>query len=267
MATESRIGTKLKAYCSNCGGQRNCEIKGHHAERGEDADGAYEWHTDWYLLVCCGCEHVFAQSVSTNSEEYYQEYDRNGDVITIHDEVIKSWPARAKRPRPDWFQHGTVETSLENTHALDASLSELYGALDHDLNVLAAIGVRTSFDIAAEILGVDPDKIFRKKLDEMVAKNLIRDIEREHLDILVDAGSASAHRGWKPSLDDLNTLMETLESFIYSAFVLPAKREAAAAEIAKVKAKVPRKKTKPEPKAGGAKPNGSDGPAAGNPDS
>lgn len=259
MTTESRIGTKLKAYCSNCGGQRNCEIKGHHAERGEDAGGAYEWHTDWYLLVCCGCEHVFAQSVSTNSEEYFQDYDHNGDVFTVHEETIKSWPARAKRPRPEWFQHGSVETNLKNTLALDASLSELYGALDHDLNVLAAIGVRTSFDIAAEILGVDPDKIFRNKLDEMVEKNLIKDSEREHLDILVDAGSASAHRGWKPSLGDLNTLMETLEAFIYSAFVLPAKREAAAAEMAKVRAKVPRKKST----SGGAKPNGKEGLAAG----
>ncbi|WP_085034076.1 DUF4145 domain-containing protein [Ensifer aridi] len=265
MAAESRIGTKLRAYCSSCRGDRNCEIKGHHREWGDDARNGYQWDTNWYLLVCCGCDHVFAQSVSTNSEDYYQEYDYQGEVITVHEETIRSWPAKSKRERPDWLGHNGVETNIDNVDALDSSLAELYGALDHDLNVLAAIGIRTSFDIAAEVLGVDSSKPFQKKLDEMVAKNLIRDSEREHLDILIDAGSASAHRGWKPSLSDLDTLMDTLESFIYDAFVLPARKEAAAAKIAKIKARVPPKQKKAKPKTEASKTNGKDDHSAASP--
>lgn len=244
MATENKIGTKLKAFCSNCRGHRNCDVAGHHAESGDDAEGRYEWHTDWYLLVCCGCEHIFAQSVSTDSESYYYEYDSSGEQQLIREETIKTWPAKFKRERPDWFGGNSIATDIEDVWALGLALSELYGALDHDLKMLAAIGVRTSFDVAAEILGIDPSLPFQKKLDGMVDKKLIKESEREHLDVLVDAGGASAHRGWKPSVEDLDVLMDTLESFIYDTFVLPTRKKAAAAKIAKMKAKVPPRQKK-----------------------
>lgn len=103
---ESRIGQKIKAYCSKCKGARNCDIHGHYAERGDD--GHYQWYRDWYLLACCGCEHVFAQSVSTDSESLIPYYDHIGDVQYEHDETIVMWPAKAKRERPEWFDGDTI---------------------------------------------------------------------------------------------------------------------------------------------------------------
>ena len=82
MSNDIKVGLVLKTYCSNCQGDRNCEIKGHHVEMGEDGGGFYQWRTDWYLLSCRGCDHVFAQTVSTNSEDYYQDYDHKGEIIT-----------------------------------------------------------------------------------------------------------------------------------------------------------------------------------------
>ncbi|KAA1182101.1 hypothetical protein FP026_08420 [Rhizobium tropici] len=189
MTSDSEIGKTLKAYCSECRGDRNCEIRGHYAERGDDY--VYQWHCDWYLLTCRGCDHVFAQSVSTNSEDIDYDYDANGNLIGTHSETIRSWPAKSKRDRPEWFSQGVVETDLKDTVALNASLAELYGALDHDLKVLASIGMRTSFDIAAEILGIEPNKRFEQKVEELVQKGLIKESEKDHIDILVDAGSAS----------------------------------------------------------------------------
>ncbi|MER8582713.1 DUF4145 domain-containing protein, partial [Mesorhizobium sp. M1423] len=156
----------------------------------------------------------------------------------------------------EWFVGNGIATDIEGVVPLDQSLSELYGALDKDLKMLAAIGVRTSFDIAAEILGIDAGLPFQKKLDDMVTKKLIKDSEREHLDVLIDAGSASAHRGWKPSVDDLDVLMDTLEGFIYDSFVVPTRKKAAAAKIAKMKAKVP-----PRPKNAKAAPKQAKSPA------
>jgi hypothetical protein len=40
------------------------------------------------------------------------------------------------------------------------------------------------------------------------------------LSVLADAGSAAAHRGWKPTEDDIDHLMGTLENFLERAFVL-----------------------------------------------
>lgn len=233
------VGEKLRAYCSECDGDRNCEIKGHHPERGEDAGGYIYWAVDWLILACCGCDHVFAQTISSNSEDIHYYHDDDGSEAPEYVETILTWPARSKRSIPTWFERRTIETDLLDTDALDASLLELYGALDKDLMVLASIGIRTSFDIASELLGVSPDLTFARKLDALVDANHITLADREHVETLVNAGSAAAHRGWRPSFRDLNTLMTTLENFIYSTMVLPAKHRAQAAEIAKVKLRVP----------------------------
>ena len=55
--SEQKIGSRQKAFCASCKGERNCEIKGHHRVTG--SEGNYVWYKDWYLLVCCGCDHVF----------------------------------------------------------------------------------------------------------------------------------------------------------------------------------------------------------------
>ncbi|WP_171136800.1 DUF4145 domain-containing protein [Ruegeria sp. HKCCC1038] len=256
MCEQKKTGQKLEAHCGNCGGDRNCEIKGFHIEKGSELGGDYMWQTEWYLLTCCGCNYVFAQSISSNSEDYYDTYDYDGDHVTEYIETVDTWPARSKRDIPDWFKHKSVETDLENTRSLDASLNELYGALDADLLVLASIGIRTSFDIAAELLGVDPAKSFNEKLKELVSNGHILEASKENVEILVDAGSASAHRGWKPSSRELGALMGALEDFIYSALVFPARSRAKEEELARIKSNVPRRpkrqqkgKTKSELKA------------------
>lgn len=240
-----RVGTTIRAHCSKCGGDRNCEIKGHHPERG--GDGHYDWHVDWFLLACRGCDHVFAQTVATNSEEYFNYYDHeSGEDVTEHIETIETWPARSKRPFPEWFEHSLIETDLENTSALNASLKELYRALDADLMVLASIGMRTSIDIAAEVLGIDPSLDFKEKIKALVAEGHIIEGENSSVEILVNAGSASAHRGWKPQAHDVDALMTALEEFIYTSMVLPSRKRAQAAKLAEIDAKVPKRLPRPK---------------------
>lgn len=242
MSSKHQLGDKIRAYCAPCGGERNCEIKGHYPERGGDPDGWYRWAVDWFLLTCCGCDHAFAQTVSTNSDDMHHYYDENGQEKIEYNEVIDTWPARSKRDMPEWFKHGTVDTDVENTAPLNASLNELYGALNNELRVLASIGIRTSFDIAAGLLGISSEKKFFQKLDDLVAHGYITEADKEHVETLVEAGSASAHRGWRPKLEDLGVLMDALENFIYSSLVLPAQKRKREAELAKVKKKVPPKK-------------------------
>ncbi|QNQ63567.1 DUF4145 domain-containing protein [Brucella sp. 6810] len=241
MSNTDKRGLVLRAYCSSCQGERNCEVKGHHIESGNDGEGYYQWYTDWYLLSCRGCDHVFAQTVSTNSEEYYQDYDADGEVVTEYIKTVETWPARSKRNHPDWFKHSYIETDVENTAPLAASLKELYGALDADLMVLASIGIRTSFDIASELLGIDPTITFKEKLDALVTDKFILEAEKDSIETLVEAGSASAHRGWKPSQKDLDALMNSLEDFIYSSMVFPAEKRAKQAKLAETKDNVPKR--------------------------
>jgi hypothetical protein len=154
---------------------------------------------------------------------------------------IETWPARSKREIPSWFSHYGIETDIANTNALNASLRELYGALDADLMVLASIAIRTSFDIAAEVLGVDPSMSFAGKLESLVNKGHIVEADQASIEILVDAGSASAHRGWRPSLADVDALTTALEDFIHGSMVFPAEKRAKAAKMAEIRGKVPKR--------------------------
>lgn len=247
MVEENKIGQALKAHCGECGGLRNCDIRGHYVESGGDDYVGIHWRKEWYLLVCKGCEHVFAQYVATNSEDIDYWFDARGNEVSQYAETVRTWPARAKRKAPDWFSNQYIEADdLIDTSLVDAALKELYGALDADLLVLGSIGVRTSFDVAAVALGVDAELSFNEKTAALEHQKHILEADKDKIQLLVEAGSASAHRGWKPTPEDLSGLMDVLEEFIFNSFVAPARKRAKAANLEKIKASVPTrsKKTK-----------------------
>ena len=79
--------------------------------------------------------------------------------------------------------------------------------------------MRTLFDRASKLLDVDPNFPFSKKLQELQSSGHIGNQEREVLSILVDAGSAAAHRGWQPSPEQLEPIFDTMEQFLERSFV------------------------------------------------
>jgi hypothetical protein len=80
--------------------------------------------------------------------------------------------------------------------------------------------MRAVFDCASQLLGADPCQTFADKLKELVVGDKIGGEEKEILSILADAGSATAHRAWKPEDAQIETLMIALEHFLHRAFVL-----------------------------------------------
>jgi hypothetical protein len=67
-------------------------------------------------------------------------------------------------------------------------LDSTYKALEHELGVLAAIGMRVVFERASELIGVEASKSFAKKLDQLRADGHIGAAERERLEVLTDVG-------------------------------------------------------------------------------
>jgi hypothetical protein len=179
------------AECSECGGMRNCDICGEQAVSYDDSN--YQAETLWYILKCRGCDHVFVQTVSTNSEDYENYYEEDGSTGIMHNETIRYWPALSKRKRPEWKLDYGIDA--EDVDTLNVPMRELYGALDNDLRMLAAIGIRTAYDIASELLGIDSSLRFEQKLDALVTSERIGVVDKDRLEMVIDAGSASAHRG------------------------------------------------------------------------
>ncbi|MBP9050820.1 MAG: DUF4145 domain-containing protein, partial [Alphaproteobacteria bacterium] len=147
-------------------------------------------------------------------------------------EEISYWPSPNKRVVPKW-----LDSLKWHDSNLGSLLDDVYSALNCDLPILAAIAMRTAFDRASELLGIEPASTFSKKLDALETSGKVGKDERSTLNTLTDAGSAAAHRGWKPSPKELETMICIIEQFLYRVFILGK-------EADELKSKVPPKQQK-----------------------
>jgi hypothetical protein len=184
-----RPAEQRKAHCRRCRGERNCNVRGCYIE--PPGSGIVRWERAWYILECRGCDLVFVQTVWPPNTQIDEE------------QYIEYWPALAKREAPEWVETMWRKRSL---WSISLALREIYRALDNDLPRLAAIGVRMIFDMAAELLQIEERLTFKQKLEALQSKGHIKPSDMAPLDILVEAGNASVHRGWIPSADDLKCI-------------------------------------------------------------
>ncbi|MCV2887204.1 DUF4145 domain-containing protein [Ruegeria aquimaris] len=209
-----------KAPCPECGKVTRVDTLFERIDRwheeGPDISGLIEN----YVFQCRGCETLFFAKSTGNSEDYIDYYDHvAGEHVQEFIDQKSFWPALPQTPVPSWAGF--------NLFGADQTLHELlhsvYTAMNSNLPVLAAIGMRTAFDRTAELLGVNADLSFGEKLEELRKGGHISGVQKGVLEVLIDAGSAAAHRGWKPKDSHLATMKEILEALIRDHFVL--KRE------------------------------------------
>ena len=220
-ASEPKI---IRGHCPKCGSDRKAYVRGKHVVPWTGDDGTSASDTGM-ILECCGCERVYFRRDYWFSEwEMIDDHPITGQPMVYGGTETSYWPSPVRREQPKWL------VSIE--HDLRELLGEMYIALDHDLRVLAAIAARTAFDRASELLGVDPEDTFNEKLRGLKDGGKISDDEEEILKVLVDAGNAAAHRGWRPEAGELATMIDVVESFLYRSFVVGG-------GIRKLKASVP----------------------------
>lgn len=224
MAT--KVLKNIVAHCPRRGPGRVAEVVALHVKSGEDPSGAFDWKNEYRTIRCSGCGNIQFQVASTDSTNFDQDYGPDGEVITTYDETITYWPPLSRRTNPEWLMR-----LAQLDHRLGELLAETYQALTSELNVLAAIGMRTVFDRATEVLKIDPALPFGEKLDRLLNEGEIGDKDYHVLALLTDAGSAAAHRGWKPTATQLNTMVLILESFLYRVFILAQEAKTLAKRI------------------------------------
>jgi hypothetical protein len=223
----------IKGHCPNCGPERNAYLHGKHTVDWSENNSPVSSSDTGMILECCGCGKVFFRRDFWFSEwEDIQDNPYTGQPERVGGVETTYWPSAAHRKPPEWLQK---ISKADKT--LGKLLIEMYAALNNDLRVLAAIGARTAFDRSSELLHIDPALPFNEKLDELLSIGKIGKDERGTLEVLVDAGSAAAHRGWTPKATELNTMMVIVEAFLYRAFILDDR-------LQKLKAAVPPKPTR-----------------------
>jgi len=220
----------VRGHCPSCGPERHAAVQASHQEKWHDDESSLWGHDTYSILKCGGCHMIYVRHDSVFSEDVDYRRAADGGWEQYVAPNTSYWPAPARRKRPDWLEALDDET-------LKAVLGEVYGALDADHRILAAIGARTSLDRAMTLLGAAADN-FPSKLKELQTKGFVSSRETDDLMVLTDAGNASAHRAWHPTAKNIDTIMSGMESFLHRTLVLGK-------EISAVKKDIPPRPAKP----------------------
>lgn len=211
----------VRAACPRCVGQRSCDLLHELDEKSED--DSHPEYPIWgganhQLLRCRGCETIFYKVESWHSEDWDVKFDpeTGQDEMYCPRRTSVYPPPEPKSEKPDW----TWELYRKDS-VLSQVIHEIYVAKTNDLNVLTAIGLRTAFDRATFLLGVDESLDLSQKIEQLVQDGRLGKVEAEHMQVAVNAGNAAAHRGWSPDDQQLAALLRVLEQFLRRSFFEP----------------------------------------------
>ncbi len=191
------------AYCNTCSGETKHFIEGtfkqtHYFPKDADYyDISVEEKCD--ILCCCGCQ--------TTSFLRTSLCDESSD-----DPYKETFPSRTYRKKPNWIK----SLSKEYKKLFD----EVYIALGEDCLALATMGIRTIIDTyITEKVG--DCGAFAEGLKELLNKGHITPKMKEILETVVDCGSATIHRQFRPDSDTVTLLMDTVELLLQQDIVEP----------------------------------------------
>lgn len=147
---------------------------------------------DHFLLQCQGCG-----SVTLKIQPYSSEVD-----LSMHTEF---YPPRVSRKRPSWF--------WKLPPAWWRLMNEIYHALNAEAKTLAMMGTRTLVDLYMTSTVGDCGS-FQRKLQALVDNGYLAAKDVDVLNSALEAGSASAHRGFCPSDEHLAHAMDIVENLL-----------------------------------------------------
>ncbi len=122
-------------------------------------------------------------------------------------------PQRLWLQQPNW-----VEKLEEVDNTIYGLLVEVYSAANDDQFRLLSMGVRAALDHVMTYLIGDAGS-FERKLDKMVEKKHISENQKDMLLVVIDAGSATAHRGYKPPRDLLEQMIAVMQIIIQQHYI------------------------------------------------
>lgn len=167
------------------------------------------------------------QGICFRTRLWFSEWQDYGSDPVYQDTYF---PPRLNKPEPPWF--------AELPDGLQEVLGETYDAYYNGQQYLTAVGIRTALDIAiVEKIGDAGN--FHDKLDLLHMSGLIDQQEREMLKAVLEAGNAAAHRGFRPSKEDLEVMLEILESVLDALFIKRTRTNALRDSAEEIRKRVP----------------------------
>lgn len=188
--------TVVRCHCNNCGRTTAHELISHRSVDEQDDDSGFWWTDTYDTLECRGCKSVCLR---------YGYEDAGGGEETAF------YPPPVSRRSPTWRWNLPAD--------MREMLDEIYRALHNDSSRLALMGARTLVDLLLTSQVGDVGS-FKRKLVALQNKGVITAKHAEVLEAALDAGSAAAHRGFRPDTGDLNAVMDIVENLLQSIYHL-----------------------------------------------
>lgn len=209
------------AHCNNCGGLRNHELFNRIEKKWEEeiVDGfSISGGNTYLVLECRGCE-----SVKILHTSWFSEDTDEGGKPRIEE---RYYPSSVFRPLPRWIWQ------LDRQWHITKLLHEIYQALKNDAPSLAAMGVRAVIE-AIMIDKVGDHGSFSANLKDFRQKGFISTFQLGILEVALEIGHASIHRGFIPKKEQLEVALDTLENLVHSLYLLDHQAKANAKTIPK----------------------------------
>lgn len=216
---------------------------------------------DFKKVFCNSCERTLSHSTltsgrinveTTKNNGTYQNYEvfqcRECKKVTFsvsdwiyegpmigdpYPKKIHYYPPRLFRSKPSWYKN--LDKKIKSI------LDEVYIALDNSLMIIACTGTRTALDKLIEDTIGDVGS-FKNKIDTLRKRQIVTKEEKELLLTVIDAGSASAHRGFRPNKKTMNHIMDIVERIFYKLHIEPKESKVLLKKAEKIKRKTPKRK-------------------------
>jgi Domain of unknown function (DUF4145) len=198
----SHIGTDNQlvkfewVHCNYCLHPTKHSVLSEHNRKQVEKHSGYDiwWNTRYTLFTCLGCE-----SITLRRELTCSEWDDGFE--------IEFSPPQVSRQLPKWRDELPKE--------IRDLMTEVYTALHSDSRRLALMGARTLIDMFVL------DKIgdvgtFKEKLQALIQRGYLGSQQESVLNVALEAGNAASHRGYQPSSEDLNHVIDIVENLLQS---------------------------------------------------
>jgi len=158
---------------------------------GSDDEQGFSWKTEYSMLECCGCDEVMLKRVHYFSED--------------PDASVSFFPPPASRWVPKWRWKLPIPIAK--------LIGEVYTALQADGLSLAMMGARAIIETAM-VKKVGDHGSFKNNLQAMEGSGYLSKSNTAYLEVALDAGSASAHRAHRPTIEEMDTVMDIVENLL-----------------------------------------------------
>jgi hypothetical protein len=190
----------IRCHCNRCGHETKHDVLHEQSTSTDEVlpdDVLVSWVDTYEMLECRGCEDVRLKHTNL--------------FVSTGEAEVHFYPPAASRRLPVW--------RLQLPREIRELLEEVYTALHNDSRTLALMGLRTVLD-ALMLQQVGDKGSFENKLDALGYNGIISLQQSEVLRAALDAGSAAAHRGFKPERDHLNAVIDIVENLLQAVYHL-----------------------------------------------